>query len=412
MLSEQTIRTVKSTIPLIESASEGLTDHFYRRMFLHNPELKDVFNMSHQHSGRQRAALYDAIAAYAKHMDNLAVLTGAVERIAHKHSSFGIHASQYDIVGHHLIETLRELTGAAFTDEVEDAWVKAYEFLAGIFIARENDLYSEREHSQGGWRGSRLFNLVEKHRESDLVQSFVFEPMDKKAVLDYHPGQYLGVEVKPTLSDFTEIRQYSLSGKSNGRQYRISVKREGVDHPGTVSHYLHDDLALGDTVSIRPPCGDFYFVERDTPTVLISAGVGLTPMQAILETLYERQAQQPVVYLHACNHENEHTFKSANDDVFQSEHATQYSWKGHVWYLEQKREQKREQKSKHDGSMSHLQIHEGLMDLSQVQLHLSTANFYLCGPVAFMAFVKEQLVTQGVDDDRIHYEVFGPHETL
>ncbi|MGB2064831.1 MAG: globin domain-containing protein, partial [Marinomonas gallaica] len=83
MLSQTHIDTVKATIPVLASAGTAITEHFYKRMFTHNPELKDVFNMSHQATGRQPAALFNAIAAYATHIDNLEVLTGAVMRIAH-----------------------------------------------------------------------------------------------------------------------------------------------------------------------------------------------------------------------------------------------------------------------------------------------------------------------------------------
>ncbi|MBB6521890.1 NO-inducible flavohemoprotein [Pseudoteredinibacter isoporae] len=410
MLSEHTIQVVKSTIPLIEGASDILTDHFYRRMFLHNPELQDVFNMSHQRSGRQRAALYDAIAGYAKNIENLEVLKGAVERIAHKHSSFGIQPEQYDIVGHHLIETLRELTGEAFTPEVETAWVEAYGLLANIFIQREESIYQQGEDDTGGWRGKRVFRLREKRSESKLVKSFVFEPVDGAPVMDFLPGQYLGLEVKPSKSENIEIRQYSLSGRSDGRRYQISVKREGMDHPGMVSNYLHDELQTGDEVIIRPPCGDFHFVDRQAPTVLISAGVGLTPMQSMLETLYEHQVGQGLSYLHACNHAGEHSFKDAVSDILGSAHGKQWGWQGHVWYLEGEERAENNSACSVDG----FQCHSNMMDLSSVRddLHLESAHFYVCGPVPFMAFVKQQLLDLGVEEERVHYEVFGPHESL
>ena len=132
MLTDKHIDIIKSTIPLLENAGPALTGHFYQRLFSHNPELQDIFNMANQHSGRQQVALFEAIAAYAKNIENLAVLTTAVERIAQKHTSFNIKAPHYAIVGHHLIETLRELASEAFTADVEEAWTKAYQFLAQI----------------------------------------------------------------------------------------------------------------------------------------------------------------------------------------------------------------------------------------------------------------------------------------
>lgn len=148
MLNNNHIEIIKSTIPLLESAGPALTQHFYQRMFSHNPELKDIFNMTHQKTGRQSVALFEAVAAYAKNIENLAALTTAVERIAHKHTSFNIKAEHYQIVGHHLIETLRELAPDAFTKEVEEAWTEAYLFLAQIFIDREEELYQLREKAE------------------------------------------------------------------------------------------------------------------------------------------------------------------------------------------------------------------------------------------------------------------------
>ena len=196
MLSTQDINIVKSTVPLLEQGGSAITQHFYQRMFTHNPELNDTFNMSNQHTGRQIEALFQAIAAYAKNIDNLSVLNNIVERIAHKHTSFHIKPDDYKIVGHHLIETFRELLPEQFTQQVEQAWGNAYQALANIFINREEELYSEREQSLGGWRGKRAFCLVEKTQESKLVTSFTFEPIDFEPVLNYQPGQYLGIETE------------------------------------------------------------------------------------------------------------------------------------------------------------------------------------------------------------------------
>ena len=126
MLSTQEIAIIKSTIPILEQGGTAITAHFYQRMFAHHPELKNIFNMSNQHNDRQRVALFEAVLAYAKNIDNLPVLQQAVERIAHKHSSFDIKPEHYQIVGHHLIASLKELVPEQFTKEVEQAWVKAY----------------------------------------------------------------------------------------------------------------------------------------------------------------------------------------------------------------------------------------------------------------------------------------------
>ena len=396
MLSQQHIDTVKATIPLLASAGPAITEHFYQRMFAHNPELKHVFNMTHQRTGGQPAALFNAIAAYATHIDNLEVLTGAVMRIAHKHTSFNIQPDQYDIVGHHLIETLRELAPDAFTQDVEEAWVAAYGQLADIFIKVEGDLYAERAGQQGGWKDFRRFRVASKTPESDLVTSFVFEPVDGGAVIGYQPGQYLGVKLHPKGNEFDEIRQYSLSTTPNGKHYRISVKREGTgDIKGVMSNYLHDHLNVGDEIEAMPPAGDFVFQDKQTPVVLISGGVGLTPMQAILDTLAKQQYNHPVSYLHACTHQGQHSFKEHVNSL-----KGQLNLSVHTWY--------EQAKSEEEG------VTKGMMKLDAIKdsLPLTDGEFYLCGPVGFMMFVKQQLLTLGVEADRIHYELFGPHQEV
>lgn len=396
MLSQQHIDTVKATIPLLASAGPAITEHFYQRMFAHNPELKHVFNMTHQRTGGQPAALFNAIAAYATHIDNLEVLTGAVMRIAHKHTSFNIQPDQYDIVGHHLIETLRELAPDAFTQDVEEAWVAAYGQLADIFIKVEGDLYAERAAQQGGWKDFRRFRVASKTPESDLVTSFVFEPVDGGAVIGYQPGQYLGVKLHPKGNEFDEIRQYSLSTTPNGKHYRISVKREGTgDIKGVMSNYLHDHLNVGDEIEAMPPAGDFVFKDKQTPVVLISGGVGLTPMQAILDTLAKQQYSHPVSYLHACAHQGQHSFKEHVNSL-----KGQLNLSVHTWYEQADNEEE--------------SVLNGMMQLEAIKdsLPLTDGEFYLCGPVGFMMFVKQQLLTLGVEADRIHYELFGPHQEV
>ncbi|MGF1909948.1 NO-inducible flavohemoprotein [Vibrio kasasachensis] len=390
MLNENHIAVVKSTIPLLESAGPALTQHFYQRMFSHNPELKNIFNMTHQKTGRQSVALFEAIAAYAKNIENLSALTLAVERIAHKHTSFNIQAKHYQIVGHHLIETLRELAPDAFTNEVEEAWTAAYLFLAQVFIDREEVLYQQSADMNGGWRGAREFIISQKNNESEFVTSFVLSPVDGKMVTDFQAGQYLGVEVKPRNNEHVEIRQYSLSQASNGVNYRISVKREGTQnaegsYQGIVSHFLHNELQTGDSLMVYPPAGDFYLQQTNNPVVLIAAGVGATPIQAMAQTMAV-QNKNNVSYYYACESELQHTFANESQQL-----VMENDWQHQIWYRDQ----------------------HGNMDLNNIEcLPLTSGEFYLCGPVAFMEFVVKQLDGFGVSRNRIHYEVFGPHSYL
>ena len=392
MLDAQTIATVKATIPLLVETGPKLTAHFYDRMFAHNPELKEIFNMSNQRNGDQREALFNAIAAYASNIENLAALLPAVEKIAQKHTSFQIKPEQYAIVGGHLLATLDEMFSPG--QEVLDAWGKAYGVLADVFIQREGQIYQESAAKNGGWQGTRPFRIVSKNPQSALITSFEFEAVDGGAVADYQPGQYLGVWLKPEGFAHQEIRQYSLTRQPNGKSYRIAVKRE---NGGQVSEWLHDVAAAGDVVHLAAPAGDFFMnVEAATPVTLISAGVGQTPMLAMLHALAEHKHQAQVNWFHAAENGKVHAFA---EEVKALGSALPH-FTSHVWF------NKPEAGDKFDSEgMMALSAHEGLFSDPAMQ-------FYLCGPVGFMQFAAKQLVELGVKPESIHYECFGPHKVL
>ncbi len=393
MLSDKTIEIVKSTVPLLAQAGTVVTDHFYKRLFSHNPELKNIFNMANQDTGRQQFALFNALAAYAQNIDNLAVLKEALTRINHKHTSLNILPEHYPIVGAHLIGTLKELLPEQFTPDVEYAWREAYGVLADICITEEAALYEHSKNKHGGWAGTRQFEITNKQAESELVTSFTLTPVDGEAVITHKPGQYLGIKVKPEGAEYEEIRQYSISQKSNAKNYRISVKKELQPKPGMVSNYLHS-LEQGTIVELYPPAGDFFLRNNTSPVVLISAGVGQTPMLAMLETLLSDNSNQEIMYLHACENTQQHSFsKYLYDLTAQNNHLKTITWFNQAT----------------EGA-----DFTGLMNLNavQAQLPLSNGDFYLCGPAGFMAFIKKQLLELGVKSEQIHYEVFGPHEDL
>lgn len=396
MLDAQTIAVVKSTIPLLAATGTKLTAHFYDRMFSHNPELKEIFNMSNQRNGDQREALFNAICAYATNIENLAVLLPAVEKIAQKHTSFQIKPDQYDIVGGHLLATLDEMFSPG--QEVLDAWGKAYGVLAGVFINREAEIYQDNAAKNGGWEGTRAFRIVAKEPQSALITSFEFAPVDGKPVADYQPGQYIGVWLKPEGFPHQEIRQYSLTRKPDGKTYRIAVKREDL---GQVSSWLHNHAQVGDEVHLAAPAGDFFMeVNAQTPVTLISAGVGQTPMLAMLDTLAKNAHYAQVNWFHAAEHSDVHAF--ADEVNHLGEQLPRFE--RHVWY-------------RNPGESCRTQAKfdsEGLMDLLALESKISAPEmkFYLCGPVSFMRFAAEQLVKLGVGQERINYECFGPHKVM
>lgn len=173
MLDAQTIATVKATIPLLVETGPKLTAHFYDRMFTHNPELKEIFNMSNQRNGDQREALFNAIAAYASNIENLPALLPAVEKSRRNTPAF---RSNRNSTTSSVNTCWRRWTKcSARAEEVLDAWGKAYGVLANVFINREAEIYNENASKVGGWEGTRDFRIVAKTPRSALISSFELE---------------------------------------------------------------------------------------------------------------------------------------------------------------------------------------------------------------------------------------------
>jgi len=398
-LSENTIQIVKATAPVLAEHGEAITQHFYQQMFAQNPELLDIFNATNQKTGRQQAALAAAVYGYAAHIDDLGALSAAVQRIAHKHASFNILPEHYPIVGKHLLEAVAHVLGDAATDEILNAWTEAYGVLADIFIEVEEGIYKEKESGNGGWRGTREFRVTEKTQESNVITSFLLEPVDGQPVADFEPGQYIGIYLKPETSKNSCIRQYSLSDAPNGKTYRISVKREGSgDTQGLISHYLHDQVNVGDTVQLSPPTGDFFLDRRtDTPVVLLSGGVGQTPMLSMLNSLTNAGGERQIHYVHSALNSNVHGFA----DHVRSLVGKHNNLKQTLFY-----DAPTEQCEGHDFA--------GLTDLNKIrdQIDLPDAHYYFCGPLGYMSMVSDTLKSWNVPADRIHFEVFGPHKEV
>ncbi|MBO1110165.1 NO-inducible flavohemoprotein, partial [Plesiomonas shigelloides] len=133
-------------------------------------------------------------------------------------------------------------------------------------------------------------------------------------VVDYRPGEYVGIYLQRESLTYREIRQYSLSAAPDGRDYRIAVKRE---QGGVVSNYLHDQAQEGDCIDVAPPYGDFFLpAQSDTPGCLLSAVVGHTPMLRMLQHLAARGHQQPVHRLHAAENGSQLAFHDGSRSLF------------------------------------------------------------------------------------------------
>ena len=308
MLSQKTIDIVKSTAPILETHGVDITTYFYKTMFEAHPELLNIFNHANQSQGRQQTALANTVYAAAKHIDQLEVLIPAVTQIAQKHRSLTVKPEHYPIVGEYLLKAIKGVLGDAATDEIIGAWGEAYGVIAQVFIDIEKEMYAEAAEKSGGWEDFKEFIVEKKVTESSLITSFYLKAKDgiRSMVL---PGQYITIRLSIPGHEYLFNRQYSLSQAPGSESFRISVKREADHNPqGKVSNYLHDRLNVGDAIEVSAPAGDFYLEKGEQPVALISGGVGITPMMAMLSSIAENEPNRKTVFVHAARNKDAHAF--------------------------------------------------------------------------------------------------------
>ncbi|TLD28280.1 hypothetical protein PspLS_04139 [Pyricularia sp. CBS 133598] len=416
-ITPEQVAIVKSTAPVLKEHGVTITTVFYKNMIEAHPELHNVFSTTSQATGAQPRALANAVLAYATYIDDLAKLSHAVSRIAHKHVSLHITPGQYDIVGKYLIEAIGQVLGDAATPDIVAAWIAAYGVLADVFIGVEGKMYSE--HSD--WLGFRKFKVLRKEAEAESINSFYLTPSDGKTPLPrFLPGQYVSVQLFVPELGYLQSRQYSLSEGYNkgGEYYRISVKREeGVEvgTPGIISNMLHDKISVGDEVEVSHPQGEFFVDPADetkagAPLVLLSAGVGATPLLSILESVTVADggvpapaATRPVSWIHASRSRAQRPFETRVAEIQKAVGEERLRTRLFLGKVDPAK----------DVTNEHFHFGGGRMDLGKLDadrdLRTSDprAEYYLCGPEAWMLDTREKLEQMGVAHERIHLELFA-----
>ncbi|MEV7180137.1 globin domain-containing protein [Kitasatospora sp. NPDC093679] len=390
MLSPDSADMIRATLPVVGASLDDITTRFYATMFADRPELLDgMFNRGNQASGAQRQALAGSIAAFAgallAHPDSHP--QALLGRIAHKHAAVGVTEDHYAIVHKYLFAAIADVLGDAVTPEVATAWDEVYWLMAQALIAREASLYREAGVRPGDiWR---QWTVVARTQETPDTASFLLRPADGGPAPLVHAGQYVSVRVLMP-DGVHQLRQYSLSSAPEAEERRITVKR--VHTPGApdgeVSTLLHDTVRQGDQLTLSAPFGDVVLDDTDNSLVLISAGIGCTPMVGMLEHLAATGSSRPVLLLHADRSPADHALRTRTRElVAQLPGATSLFWYEHP-------------------GVDEPGARQGLMDLTDVEMPVD-AQVYLCGSLPFMRNVRGQLMHAGVPARRIRYEVFG-----
>jgi nitric oxide dioxygenase len=394
MLDESIRQLVKFTAPLLREHGFALSRHFYTNLFERYPELIPMFNQANQKSQCQQQSFALVMTAWAEHIDQPAVLDPVLQMVANKHVSLGVLPEHYAMVRVQWLATLKNVLGDQASVAVLDAWSVAYDELAQILIGLEQNYYQSIMAQDGGWIGWRGFRVTRKVAESEEITSFYLAPVDGGEVPGYRPGQHIALRLFVPELGILQPRQYSLSAAPGGQQFRISVKRETWGDQagaGVVGGNLARYLEEGAAIDITPPMGDFFLHEdRNTPVVLISAGVGVTPMLAMLEHLINQGSTRQIRFIHACRHGGVHAFKPLIASLAEQNLNVQV-----VIFYETPR----------DDDVAGIDYHQaGRIDMGSIGRSFvpPDADFYLCGPLPFMQAHRESLMAQGVSAEAIH----------
>ncbi|MGO2896749.1 globin domain-containing protein [Corynebacterium casei] len=375
-LSPEHEQIIIATLPAVGEQIETIAHTFYGKMFSAHPELlRDTFNRGNQKSGEQQKALAASIATFATMLvdENAPDPVDLLNRIAHKHVSLGITEDQYQVVHDNLLPAVAEVLGEAVTPEVAEAWSAVYWIMAEVLIEHEKVLYASDGVENGDvFRDAKVIAknvLTERVTEYVLVGDFT-EPQ---------PGQYTSIGVK--LADGArQLRQYSIIG-GDATQYRIAVETDGE-----VSNHLRQHIEVGDTIQATLAAGELVLQASERPAVLISSGIGSTPMVGMLAHLAQNNANREVLYLHA-------------DDS-----AETWAQEGHIRALA--------------GQLDNCQLvaaQRSAGELLDVTAHnLVGADVYICGGNNFLQAIRSNI--DSLDDAAkpasVSFELFSPNDWL
>lgn len=255
----------------------------------------------------------------------------------------------------------------------------------------------------------RSYRVTRVAPESTMITSFYLEPEDGIRLPCHEAGQFLPLELHPSGAEAPILRTYTISTAPNGSHYRLSIKREGPAKPGLLpglaSNYFHDHVKVGTVLRAMSPRGKFTLEDNSLrPVVLLSAGVGLTPMVSMLEQLVSNDnkcgCQRSVWFIHGARNSAEHAF---------ADHVRKLADRCKLIQVHFRFSQPSpsDQAGRDYDSSGHVDI-----DLIRSLLPFDDYDFYLCGPPPFMHSMYEGIKSLNVSDDRIHYEFFGAGASL
>ena len=261
----------------------------------------------------------------------------------------------------------------------------------------------EDEKSKLSWNGFRKFRIVSKVKETYDITSFYLAPHDGRPLPGFSPGQYLTFQLNPPDNPQPVIRCYSLSDSPyHPDRYRVSIKRVPPPKkqpdvpPGLASNYFHDSLNENDIVDVKAPSGNFYInMDAKTPVVLLSGGVGITPVLSMLNALVEIESQREIWFFLGVRNRKEHVMKEHLESVAKENPNVNLK----ICYSRPDESDKRDEDYHVEGRVT--------VDTLKSFLASNNYDFYMCAPPPMIKDLRENLAEWGVPKANVHFEAFG-----
>ncbi|WPU94833.1 MOSC and FAD-binding oxidoreductase domain-containing protein [Mucilaginibacter sabulilitoris] len=290
-----------------------------------------------------------------------------------------------------------ELVRAINIPALSDGWRQSFQDLlksSQAGIAEGNTGLSGVNGRPLAWAGYRQFVIADSHLETTDIKSFELRPADGKSLASFLPGQHIAIRIPAGRGKALLTRMFSLCGPAGGDRYRIAVKRE---KDGLCSAYMHDQLQKGDTLEVSAPRGEFILSDLQCPVVLLSAGVGITPMLGMLYTLEENMPTREIWWIHSARNESSYPFLKEVEEI-RSRLSAFHALKVYSQPAE----------GEQIGIHYDFQGHLSLSVLKSLNLP-SGCEYYLCGPPGYLSDTTAALVALGVSDAQIKSEIFGDY---
>ena len=263
------------------------------------------------------------------------------------------------------------------------------------------------------WQDWRDFEIFHTQLESKEIISFYFQAVDGETLPSFKPGQFLTIKLDIPGESRPVIRSYSFSDFSCSQDYyRLSIKREGSPRdldvpPGIASNFLHDHIKVGSIVACKPPNGKFFLeVESHAPAVLISNGVGITPMVAMAKACAVENPRRHIWFIHGARNGEYHALREEMNAL------EKLSPNLHLHYCYSRpRIEDSEMFHHHGYANTQLIANTIIPQIQTVYRSSADAEYYLCGSPKFMDSLIDGLAGLGIPENNVFFESFGGGKT-